>query len=47
MTGALSILIFSGLLTVVVIDRPFAGGVKVEPNALVYVLRDIAGVTLQ
>jgi len=47
MTGALSILIFSGLLTVVVIDRPFAGSVKVEPNAFVYVLRDIAGVTQQ
>ncbi|HEY2758528.1 MAG TPA: hypothetical protein VGJ01_22675 [Pseudolabrys sp.] len=45
MTGALSILIFSGLLTVVVIDRPFAGGVKVHPEALAYVLRDIAGVT--
>jgi hypothetical protein len=44
MTGALSILIFSGLLTVVVIDRPFAGGVKVNPEALVYVLNDIAGV---
>jgi hypothetical protein len=44
MTGALSLLIFSGLLTVVVIDRPFAGGVKVQPEALVYVLRDVAGV---
>jgi hypothetical protein len=45
MTGALSILVFSGLLTVVLIDRPFAGGVKVQPDALVYVLRDVAGVT--
>jgi hypothetical protein len=42
MTAALSILIFSGLLTVVSIDHPFAGSVKVHPDALEFVLRDIA-----
>ena len=45
MTAALSILIFSGLLTVVSIDHPFAGSVKVHPDALEFVLRDIADVT--
>jgi hypothetical protein len=44
MTGALAILVFSGLLTVIVIDRPFAGGVKVQPEALVHVLGDFGGV---
>ena len=34
MTGALSVLIFAGLLTVVAIDHPFAGTVKVGPDAL-------------
>jgi hypothetical protein len=34
MTGALSILIFAGLLTVVAIDHPFAGTVKVGPGLL-------------
>jgi hypothetical protein len=43
MTGALSVLIFSGLLTVVVIDHPFAGPVKVRPEALVAVLEDFGG----
>ncbi len=45
MTGSLSILIFSGLLTVVAIDHPFAGTVKVTPEALSLVLQDFAGVT--
>lgn len=45
MTGALSILVFSGLLTVVVINRPFAGSVKVEPEALIHVLEDFGGVS--
>ena len=34
MTGALAALVFSALLTVIVIDHPFAGSVKVEPEAL-------------
>ena len=34
MTGALSALIFSGLLIIVSIDHPFAGSVKVQPEAL-------------
>lgn len=44
MTGSLSILIFAGLLTVVAIDHPFAGTVKVTPEALALVLQDFAGV---
>jgi Protein of unknown function (DUF4239) len=40
MTGALTALIFSGLLIIVAIDRPFAGSVKVTPEALSAVLRD-------
>jgi hypothetical protein len=40
MTGALSLLIFSGLLTIIVIDRPFSGSVKVGPEALMFVLED-------
>jgi hypothetical protein len=40
MTGLLSLLIFSELLTIVVIDRPFSGAVKVEPKALAEVLAD-------
>jgi len=43
MTGALSALVFSGLLTAIVIDHPFAGPVKVEPEALVHVFEDFAG----
>jgi len=43
MTGALSALVFSGLLTAIVIDHPFAGSVKVEPEALVHVFQDFAG----
>jgi hypothetical protein len=40
MSGALSILIFSGLMTIIVIDRPFAGPVKVGPDALIAVIAD-------
>lgn len=40
MTGALAALVFAGLLTVIIIDRPFTGGVKVEPEPLVHVLKD-------
>jgi hypothetical protein len=43
MTGALSVLIFSGLLIIVAIDRPFAGTVRVRPEALVAVLADFGG----
>jgi hypothetical protein len=43
MTGALSILIFAGLLTVATIDHPFAGTVKVGPEALSAVLVDYTG----
>jgi hypothetical protein len=43
MTGALSILIFAGLLTVVTIDYPFAGTVKVGPEALAAVVKDFVG----
>jgi Protein of unknown function (DUF4239) len=42
MTGALSVMIFAGLLTIVAIDHPFAGTVKVGPEALVAVLADFA-----
>ena len=40
MSGALSILIFLGLLTIVAIDHPFAGAVKVGPEALINVIND-------
>jgi Protein of unknown function (DUF4239) len=40
MTGMLSTIIFSGLLTAIVIDHPFAGVVKVTPHALTQVLED-------
>jgi hypothetical protein len=40
MTALLALLIFSELLIVVVIDRPFTGAVKVHPTALVEVLAD-------
>ena len=46
MTGALSALIFSGLLVIVSIERPFAGTVKIQPEALVEVLRELGGVRL-
>jgi Protein of unknown function (DUF4239) len=41
MTGALALLIFSGLLVIVSIDHPFAGTVKVEPVAIFEVLQDL------
>ena len=40
MSGALALLIFGGLLTVVAIDHPFAGTVKVGPKALIAVIDD-------
>jgi hypothetical protein len=40
MTGMLSLLIFSGLLIIIAIDHPFAGSVKVTPEALSAVLED-------
>lgn len=40
MTGALSVMIFAGLWTIVAIDHPFAGAVKVGPDALTAVLAD-------
>jgi hypothetical protein len=41
MTGALTILIFSGLLVIIAIDHPFAGSVRVEPEPLATVLADL------
>lgn len=38
MTGLLSVLIFSELLAIVAIDRPFSGIVRVEPHSLANVL---------
>lgn len=43
MTGLLAFLIFSELLIVIAIDRPFTGAVKVEPAALTLVLADFEG----
>jgi hypothetical protein len=40
MSGALSVLIFGGLLTIIAIDHPFAGTVHVEPEALIGVVDD-------
>lgn len=40
MTGILAFLIFSGLLVITAIDRPFAGAVKVAPHAMEAVLGD-------
>jgi Protein of unknown function (DUF4239) len=40
MTCMLSLIIFSGLLTAILIDQPFAGVVKVTPHALAQVLED-------
>jgi len=42
MSGALSILIFGGLMTIIVIDHPFAGPVRVGPEALAAVVKDFA-----
>ena len=47
MTGALSILIFAGLLTVVAIDHPFAGTVKVGYDSQAAVIKDFAGASPQ
>ena len=44
MTGALVLLIFSGLLVIITIDQPFAGAVKVHPEALIEVLNEVGGV---
>jgi hypothetical protein len=41
MTALLAMLIFSELLIIIAIDRPFSGAVKVEPNALAAVLADV------
>lgn len=41
MTGVLALLIFSGLLVIVAIDRPFTGTVKVEPAGLIEVIDDL------
>jgi Protein of unknown function (DUF4239) len=43
MTGLLTFPIFSELLIVIAIDRPFTGAVKVEPTALALVLADFQG----
>ena len=40
MTGLLSVVIFSGLLIVVLIDQPFSGAVMVKPDALAKVLAE-------
>jgi hypothetical protein len=46
MTGALSVLIFSGLLIIIAIDHPFAGTVKVESEPLSGVLADFGGTSI-
>jgi Protein of unknown function (DUF4239) len=40
MTGLLAMVVFGELLTIIAIDRPFTGPVKVEPIALMEVLAD-------
>src|SRR5262245_54061725 len=47
MSGALAILIFLGLLTIVAIDHPFAGSVKVSPQALIAVINDFGDKALR
>ncbi|HTJ55965.1 MAG TPA: hypothetical protein VL418_00170 [Devosiaceae bacterium] len=42
MTGALSLLIWSGLLIIVAIDHPFAGSIRVSPEALAAVVEDFS-----
>jgi hypothetical protein len=42
MTGILAFLIFSGLLIITAIDHPFAGTVRVQPEALLAVLEDFS-----
>jgi hypothetical protein len=44
MTGMLSLLIFAGLFVIVAIDHPFAGSVKVQPEALHAVLEEFGEV---
>jgi hypothetical protein len=44
MTGALTLLIFSGLLVIVTFDQPFAGAIKVHPEALIEVVGELGGV---
>jgi hypothetical protein len=44
MSGALAILIFGGLLTIIAIDHPFAGTVHVGPKALAAVIEDFGDV---
>ncbi len=43
MAGVLSILIYSGLLIIVAIDHPFAGTVKVQPEAIAAVVQEFGG----
>ncbi|MGH6674546.1 MAG: DUF4239 domain-containing protein [Xanthobacteraceae bacterium] len=42
MTALLSLLVFSELLIIIVVDYPFTGPVQVEPTALAQVLADFA-----
>lgn len=42
MTGLLTLLIFSELLIAIALDRPFTGGIKQSPDAIVHVLKDFA-----
>ncbi len=42
MTGLLTLLIFSELLIAVALDRPFTGGIKESPDAIIRVLDDFA-----
>ena len=43
MTGALSVLIFSGLLIIIAIDHPFAGTVHVGTDPLDEVIKEFDG----
>ena len=43
MTAILSLLIFSGLLVIVAVDQPYAGPVRLQPEALLAVLEEFAG----
>lgn len=42
MTAILALLIFGELLIAVALDRPFTGGIRESPDALVHVLHDFA-----
>ena len=46
MTGVLSVIIFLGLLTAILIDQPFAGVVKVGPEALAEVVTDFGSTSV-